>query len=105
MENADESVSTCVCVHVPFTTMCMCVGLRVLVGHLCQRLKDKIHLACICECVCPCALCAADESFSKSRLAALVFTMPLQLQRPFNLKTSQFESPFAHMASVSPLAK
>lgn len=76
MENADESVSTCVCVHVPFTTMCMCLCvcvLRVLVGHLCQRLKDKIHFACICECVCPCALCAADESFSKSRLAALVY--------------------------------
>lgn len=35
----------------------------------------------------------AEESFSKSRLAALVFTMSLQLQRPFNLKTSQFESP------------
>lgn len=34
---------------------------------------------------------AADESFSQSRLAVLVFTMPLQLQRPFNLKPSQFE--------------
>lgn len=32
MENADESVSTCVCVHVPFTTMCMCV-------HACASLK------------------------------------------------------------------
>lgn len=42
----------------------VCVCLRVLVGHLCQRLKDKILLACICECVCPCALCAADESVS-----------------------------------------
>lgn len=32
MENADESVSTCVCVRVPFTTMCMCV-------HACASLK------------------------------------------------------------------
>lgn len=30
MEKADESVSTCVCVHVPFTTMC--VGVRVYVS-------------------------------------------------------------------------
>lgn len=36
---------------------------------------------------------AADESFSQSRLAVLVFTMPLQLQRPFNLKPSQCEFP------------
>lgn len=51
------------------------------------------------------ALRAADESVSESRFAPLVFTVPLQLQRPFNLKTSQFESPFAHVASVSPPAK
>lgn len=92
MENADESVCTCVRVCLPFTTMCMCVRAWMLVGHLCQCLKDKMHLVCGC-CVCVCALCAAEESFSKSRLAALVFTMSLQLQRPFNLKTSQFESP------------
>lgn len=42
--------------------------------------------------VCVCAP-AAGESFSQSRLAVLVFSMPLQLQRPFNLKPSQFEFP------------
>lgn len=51
------------------------------------------------------ALRAAYESVYERRLATLVFTVPLQLQRPFNLKTSQFESPFAHVASVSPPAK
>lgn len=93
MENADESVSTCVCVHVPFTTMCMCVHARValkgaseaslstakrqntlrgfpftrmcvrtrgcvsfegLVRHHCHMREDKTHLACVCECACPC---------------------------------------------------
>lgn len=85
MENADESV--CTSVRLPITTMFMCVRAWMLVGHLCQCLKDKMHLDCIWACV-----CAAEESFSKSRLAALVFTMSLQLQRPFKLKTSQFES-------------
>lgn len=90
----------------PFTSTCMRVYLlRVLVRHHCQRLEDKTLLAHVCECVCARALRAADEPVSESRLATLVFTVPLQLQRPFNLKTSQFESPFAHVASVSPPAK
>lgn len=89
MENADESVYTCVCVSElvhAYVCACMDVG-GASIG--CQCLKDKMHLVRCCVC----SLCAAEESFSKCRLAVLVFTMSLQLQRPFNLKTSQFESP------------
>ncbi len=89
-------VLMCLCEHVSFTTMYMyvCVRAWILMGHLCKRLKDKMHFMCMCMCVCVCVrVRATEESFSKSRLAALVFTMSLQLQRPFNLKTSQFESP------------
>lgn len=83
-------VCVLLCVSPLQPCLCVCVRAWMLVGHLCQCLKDKMHLDCIWACVY--AVCAAEESFSKSRLAALVFTMSLQLQRPFNLKTSQFES-------------
>lgn len=80
MENADESV--CVCAR-------MDVG-----GASMSVLERQNALSVLLRvCLCVCALCAAEEPFSKSRLAVFVFTMSLQLQRPFNLKTSQFESP------------
>lgn len=88
-----------------YVSVCACVFKGVSGASMSATERQNTLCVHLRVCVCPCALCAADESFSKSRLAALVFTMPLQLQRPFNLKTSQFESPFAHMAGVSPLAK
>lgn len=75
MQDTDESVCVCVCMNVGGASI------------VCQGLKDKM-LSVWC-----CSVCVAQETFSKCPLAVLVFTMSLQLQRPFNLKTSQFESP------------
>ena len=76
----------CVCVSVsPLITVCVRACMHVSGASMSALERQNalsVHLR-----VC------AEESFSKSRLAALVFTMSLQLQRPFNLKTSQFESP------------
>lgn len=84
----------------------LCVSLKgVTAASLSATKRQNAHRVRLLVCVCARALRVADESVSESLLATLVFTVPFQLQRPFNLKTSQFESPFAHVASVSPPAK
>ena len=127
MGNADESV--CVdmrCVHV-FVCLCIrvcvCVWLCVCVCASVSRLYSHVS---VCEHMYVLRghgyrRFTENETAPRARFhgrirrifsllgeawpARLVFTMSLQLQRPFNLKTSQCESPFKHMASVSPLAK
>lgn len=89
MENADESVCTCVCLGAslnstpPFTP-------RHCVRWCCRDISVTTRTL-------KCTSCASVRVFMwcilSKEAVLLVFTVSLGLQRPFNLKTSQFESP------------
>lgn len=78
-------VCVCACVFVcvrvsSFTTMCMDVHARMLVGHLCQCLKALSVFASARGCVCARTyMCRAQlkNPFQKAVSVALVFTMSL----------------------------
>lgn len=107
-----------VCLHVcaclsllqPCVCVCVCARTCVFKGVSGASMSATKRLNTLCVhlrvCVCVPVLCVQLMNLSL-KAVSLLLCLPCyyNYKGHLTLKPSQFESPFAHMASVSPLAK